>query len=118
VPLSDPLSPGNAWVRALHEDDLWTGEKVGLRLAGEDVLLLKLGDGEILAYDDRCPHAGTLLSQGTLSLATATLVCATHRWEFDVRSGAGVNPANCALTKLPVKVVDGVVFVLVKAREG
>jgi toluene monooxygenase system ferredoxin subunit len=101
----------DAWSVALPLDELWEGEMVGLRLGRADVLLVNLGKGEIRAYDNRCPHAGSRLSEGRLS--AATLKCGSHLWEFDLRSGDSVNPRNCGLRCYPVKVVDGVVMVRV-----
>jgi toluene monooxygenase system ferredoxin subunit len=82
---------------------------VGVHLVGADVLLVNLGNEEIHAYDNRCPHAGSRLSEGRLH--TNLLQCGTHLWEFDVRTGEGVNPSSCKLRSFPVKVVDGAVMV-------
>ena len=54
-------------------------------VAGEPVCLVRLAD-RVVAFDDRCPHRGTPLTQGTLQ--GTTLTCAAHTWEFDVRTGA------------------------------
>jgi toluene monooxygenase system ferredoxin subunit len=101
----------DGWTRAISLDDLWEGEMVGVRLGGADVLLVNLGGGEIRAYDNRCPHAGSRLSEGRLR--AAVLQCATHLWEFDARSGHGVNPESCRLRPYAVKVADGMVLVRV-----
>jgi len=109
-----PLGPeASRWVLALRLDDLWQGEMVGLRLGDADVLLVNLGGGEVRAYHDRCPHAGSLLSMGHLK--ATTLRCASHLWEFDLRTGDGVNPRTCRLRSYPVKIVAGDVMVLVPA---
>jgi len=82
---------------------------VGVRLGDTDVLLVNVGNGEIHAYENRCPHAGSRLSEGRLS--ATTLQCATHHWEFDIRTGDGINPRTCKLRRLPVQVAGGVVLV-------
>ncbi|HEY4012202.1 MAG TPA: Rieske 2Fe-2S domain-containing protein [Polyangiaceae bacterium] len=87
----------------------WEGEMVAVRVEGADVLLVRLEGGEVRAYDNRCPHAGSPLSEGRLY--AATLTCATHLWEFDARTGDGINPRGCKLRRHPVHVVDGVVRV-------
>lgn len=96
------------WTFALRLDELWSGEMVALRLHGSEVLLVKLGDDEVHAFDNRCPHAGAPLSEGRLR--AATLRCAAHLWEFDIRSGAGINPRSCKLQRYPVRIVDGCVW--------
>jgi toluene monooxygenase system ferredoxin subunit len=97
------------WAVALLLDELWEGEMVGVRLGDADVLLVNLGKDGVHAYDNRCPHAQSRLSEGRLS--TATLQCAAHLWEFDIRTGAGVNPRSCRLRRYPVRIDDGVVMV-------
>ena len=100
------------WSFAILLDDLWEGDMVGVRVAGVDVLLVHLAGDEIRAYDDRCPHQGTRLSEGHLH--ATTLRCGTHLWEFDVRSGDGINPRSCRLRSYPVRIVDGAVQVLIE----
>jgi toluene monooxygenase system ferredoxin subunit len=70
---------------------------------------VKLDGGEVRAYDNRCPHAGSRLSEGRLR--ATTLMCASHLWEFDVRTGNGINPERCKLRSYPVKIVGGAVMV-------
>ena len=81
----------------------------GVRVDQADLLLVHLAHEELLAYDNRCPHAGSRLSEG--ELRGATLRCPTHEWLFDVRTGCGINPRDCKLQQYPVKVVDGNVLV-------
>lgn len=83
-----------------HVGDLWNGEMVGLEVNGRQLLLLNVGD-RFYAYADVCPHQKSRLSEGTLS--GNTLRCARHHWEFDVTSGAGLNPQNTCLQTLPVR---------------
>jgi toluene monooxygenase system ferredoxin subunit len=80
-------------------DALWSGEKVGVVVAGRPVLLVNL-DGEVHAYEDRCAHQCVLLSGGRLE--GDTLVCPAHGWEYDVRTGKGLNPEGVSLRRLPV----------------
>ena len=42
-------------------------------------------DGEVLALDNTCPHAGGPLGEGTLD--GEVVVCPWHGWEFNVRTG-------------------------------
>jgi toluene monooxygenase system ferredoxin subunit len=81
----------------------------GVRIDGRDILLVNLGSHGVHAYDNRCPHAGTRLSDGRLRLTT--LQCSAHHWEFDVRTGGGVNPRNCSLQRFPTKVLDRLILV-------
>jgi toluene monooxygenase system ferredoxin subunit len=99
----------SAWLPALPLDDVWEGEMVAVRVGGADVLVVNLGNGELRAYDNRCPHAGSRLSEGRLD--AATLRCRAHHWEFDVQTGAGKNPRSCQLRQYAVRVEGGIVQV-------
>ncbi len=93
---------------ALTVDDLWPGEKVGVTMCGRRLLMVNV-DGEVRAYDDRCPHLGLPLSDGTLD--GSRLVCRGHLWEYDVKTGAGINPASVRLRSVPVRVEDATILV-------
>lgn len=99
---------------AIALDDLWDGEMVSVRVGGAPVLLVRLAEGDVHAFADRCPHAGAPLSDGRL--AGGTLRCAAHHWEFDARTGAGLNPKSCALERYAVKLVGGAVWVRLRAE--
>ncbi|HVR64435.1 MAG TPA: Rieske 2Fe-2S domain-containing protein [Polyangia bacterium] len=102
------VKPEAGWTFALHADDLWEGEMVGVVCGGTDVLVARL-DAEVRAYENRCPHAGSRLSDGFLE--AAKLTCSAHRWEFDLQTGAGINPVRCRLRRFPVKIIDGDILI-------
>ena len=95
-------------------DDLWSGEMLALESEGQPVLLVNV-DGAICAYADICPHLRTRLSQG--SLQGTVLSCFTHGWEFDVRTGQGINPKTACLESFPVKVDNGEILVDVRRQD-
>lgn len=97
-----------AWRLASTLDDLWEGEMAGVHLGTVDVLLCNV-DGEVFAYEDRCPHLANPLSKGVLD--GGVLTCAAHEWTFDVRTGTGVNPASACLRRYPVRLDGEHVFV-------
>jgi toluene monooxygenase system ferredoxin subunit len=100
------------WRMVARADDLWMGEMRGLEVEGTPLLLLNV-DGALRAFDDRCPHQRSPLSQGKLS--SGVLTCAAHHWEYDVRTGEGLNPRGVALRSFPVEVRDGAIWVDVPA---
>ena len=96
-------------------DEIWEGDLVSRQVDGVPVLLINI-DGDVHAFLDRCPHAGTPLHQGTLE--GRVLTCSTHLWQFDVvDDGAGVNPKNCRLLSYPVRIEDGKVLVRIAVPE-
>jgi toluene monooxygenase system ferredoxin subunit len=96
------------WHKVMDTDDLWEGDMVGVGLGAVEILLVKVGD-ELRAYENRCPHQATPLSDGDLE--AGVLTCSAHLWEFDACSGAGINPAGARLVEYPVRIDDGVITV-------
>jgi toluene monooxygenase system ferredoxin subunit len=98
------------WQVMMPTEDLWEGEMTGVQLGRKKIVLLNVG-GEIRAFEDRCPHLGSQLSEGDLN--GCTLTCAKHLWEFDALTGKGANPANCQLTVFDTRVREGQIEILV-----
>ena len=94
--------------RAAGSDEVWEGEMVPVRVAGRRLVLLRL-DGCAHAYDDRCAHLGVPISDGTFH--GDVLICSAHFYEYDARTGRGVNPTNVCLVAHPVEERDGDIFV-------
>ena len=90
------------------EGDLWDGEMESYDLDDQEIVLIRL-DGKYHAYDGDCPHQGTSLAAGTLD--EGVLTCSAHEWEFDARTGQGVNPRTVCLRRREVRVADGRVLV-------
>ena len=55
------------------------------RVAGKQIAVFKTADG-VRACDNRCPHEGYPLSEGSLS-PDCILTCNWHNWKFDLDSG-------------------------------
>ncbi len=101
------------FVRVASMDELWEGEMLGCVVAGERVLVIK-GDGFVAAYEDRCTHLGARLSEGLLE--GTVLTCRAHLWQYDARTGRGLNPSRVCLKRFATKVDHGSVFVEVPNR--
>jgi toluene monooxygenase system ferredoxin subunit len=99
------------WRYAGSLDDLWEGEMRAVDVGAVEILLCNL-DGALFAYEDRCPHLSNPLSAGVLE-EDGVLTCAAHEWEFDVRTGCGINPASARLHRYPVRVDGMKIFVAV-----
>jgi len=87
--------------KAATLDDIWSGEKIAVEICGKPVLLVNV-EGVICAYEDRCRHKGIPLSQGRLQ--NHVLTCSAHGWEYDARSGRGINPDRVHLRTYPVTI--------------
>jgi nitrite reductase/ring-hydroxylating ferredoxin subunit len=99
---------GMGFQKVARKEDLWIGEMMGLDVNGQHILLVNIDD-HVYAYADACPHQKSRLSEGLLT--QRILRCARHHWEFDISSGAGVNPRNTALKVFPVKIEGGDILV-------
>ena len=102
------------WRYAGSLDDIWAGEMTAVNLGASEVLLCNL-DGTLVAYEDRCPHLASPLSEGALD--DGVLTCGAHEWQFDARTGRGVNPASACLRPYPVRLDGEQIFVGLREDE-
>lgn len=92
-------------------------------LAARGVLVVKHGRkqialfhrrGEVYACNNRCPHEGYPLSEGTLAGGASgegcLLTCNWHNWKFDLESGETLVGGD-RLRRYPVRVAEGRVWV-------
>jgi len=97
-----------AFTKVASLDDLWSGEMLACVVDGRRVVVIRLDD-DTYAYEDRCAHLGVALSEGCLE--GHVLTCQAHLWEYDARSGRGINPASARLTPVAVRVEEGNILV-------
>lgn len=98
-------SQEDRWRVVCAVEDLWEGDLNNFTVDGEQVLLVHLDGGGFRAYQGICPHQGRALGDGDLD--GDTLICPGHAWEFDIRTGTGLNPTGCRLFTYPIRVTDG-----------
>jgi toluene monooxygenase system ferredoxin subunit len=102
VPPDPTLDVAGRWVAVGTLDDLWEGEMVGLLVGDIPVVVLNV-DGDVVAYEDRCPHLGSPLSEGRFD--DGILTCLVHEWTFNGCDGQGINATVC-LRRFAVRVDD------------
>ena len=78
---------------------------------GRAIALFRVGD-DVYALENECPHARNPLIDG--EIVAGDLVCAYHRWRFDLATGACLAGDAPART-VTVEVRDGLVRVEVEA---
>ncbi|MGA7297776.1 MAG: Rieske (2Fe-2S) protein [Rhodanobacteraceae bacterium] len=97
-------------------DDIADGGARGVSVyVGEqwDLVLLRQGD-DVYAYHNECAHAGRNLDYvpGKFLIDKGRIICAAHGASFDIESGDCCGgPARAGLKAVPVRVVDGAVWV-------
>jgi|TARA_B100001540_G_scaffold298984_1_gene302995 toluene monooxygenase system ferredoxin subunit len=90
-------------------DDVWEGEMELFDVNGNEVLIVHSPGMEIRAFSPICPHQEFSLFDGELE--NCVLTCSAHLWQFDVRTGEGVNPTGTSLTSYPMRVEDNAIWV-------
>lgn len=103
------------FVKVASFEDLWEGEMLPCAVAGTRVVLIK-GQGYLAAYEDRCPHLGARLSEGTLS--AHVLTCRAHLWQYNARTGLGINPQTVRLRVFPTRIEHGEVLLDLGSKGG
>lgn len=96
-------------------DDVWEGEMEAFTVNGQEILLVCAEGGEIKAFQGICPHQDIALSEGRFE--GGKLICRAHLWQFDAKSGKGVNPSDCALAVYPVRIEGDNVYVSTEGVE-
>lgn len=99
----------NNWVMVGDLASLKTAKRQTFKHAGQQIHLIMTDAGDVFAIDNRCPHEGFPLSEGSVG-KNCQLTCNWHGWTFDLESGdptVGRDP----LRKYPVEIRDGKVWV-------
>lgn len=71
--------------RVAREADVPEGRPFGATADGVELVLVRTPSGALRAFGGRCPHQGTLLSEG--EIAGGALICRAHGWRFDLETG-------------------------------
>jgi nitrite reductase/ring-hydroxylating ferredoxin subunit len=96
------------WQYLLALAELAPGAVKMRRVEGRQIALFHTADG-IRACDNRCPHEGYPLSEGSLS-ADCILTCNWHNWKFNLDSGDNLYGGD-RLRTYPVEVRDGGIWI-------
>lgn len=96
------------WTSAMPLERLQRDRQVVVRLGGKQIALFAADDA-IYACNNRCPHEGYPLREGTLADG-CVLTCNWHGWKFDLRSGENLLQGD-RLRTYPTKIVDGSVWI-------
>jgi nitrite reductase/ring-hydroxylating ferredoxin subunit len=105
--MDDRIAKNHNWIRAI---DLATLERDGralFRSEGRQIALFATPDG-VFAYNNRCPHEGYPLREGTLGQG-CVLTCNWHNWKFDLKTGANLDRGE-GLRTYPVQLRGGEVW--------
>ncbi|WP_454833193.1 Rieske (2Fe-2S) protein [Pseudomonas veronii] len=96
------------------------GGKIVVEVGGHSILLCRL-QGEVLAVQNRCTHAGSRLESGLVE--EGSIRCPLHGVRFDLRSGKCLNvrlgcaPLRCFTTRETGEYIEVEVEVEVAERQ-
>lgn len=105
-----PDSMDALWTRTIPLAELTAKGRAVLRLDGKQIALFATAAG-IFACNNRCPHEGYPLREGSLGAdgQPCVLTCNWHNWKFDLRDGANLYGGD-RLRVYPVRVAEGAVW--------
>ncbi|GAA0354245.1 Rieske (2Fe-2S) protein [Bacillus horti] len=83
--------------------------KVKVVKGGQHGVAVLFHEGDVYAIDNRCPHLGFPLHQG--SLCDGILTCHWHHARFDVKSGGTLDSWADDMTTYPVEIKQGEIWV-------
>ncbi len=121
--MTDPLPAETRWWHPVCAEGDLGARPSAHRLWGRELVVWRGGDGEVHAFDDRCPHRGAKLSLGRV--VGDRLQCAYHGWCFD-RAGRCVQvpatpdfvpPASMSATAWQARRAHGLVWVAMQPRD-
>lgn len=108
------MAPAEHLILAARVDDVRSQGRLLIQADGHAVVLVADGD-HIYAVDNRCPHMGFPLNQG--SLKDGILTCHWHHARFDLATGGTFDPWADNVRVFPVQVRDGEVWIDLSPRE-
>jgi len=104
---TDAAADGH-YVAVATLDTLPPGRSRIVRVGPKQILLSHTDKG-LFACNNRCPHEGYPLKEGTLSDG-CVLTCNWHNWKFDLTNGANLTGGD-ALRCYPIRVEDGEILI-------
>jgi nitrite reductase/ring-hydroxylating ferredoxin subunit len=96
-----------AWTPAIALDRISRDRKAVVKLGARQIALFE-ANGAIYACNNRCPHEGYPLREGTLD--GCVLTCNWHNWKFDLRDGTNLLGGD-RLRTYPTRIAEGRVWV-------
>ncbi|MBI2718099.1 MAG: aromatic ring-hydroxylating dioxygenase subunit alpha [Rhizobiales bacterium] len=110
------------WIYAGRVNDLPAMTVRRLAIAGENLILVKDGDGTIACFHNTCRHRGAeLCSAAETRLAAKLIVCPYHAWAYDLKGNLRSTPyvsvtgdfrkEDHGLFKVNVRLWNGLIFI-------
>lgn len=101
--------PDQDWIEGPKVTDIAENRPLPGRLAGTDVLYVRVGD-QVRCLEDSCPHQGLTMAHADVE-PDHTIVCPWHGMAFDCLTGECVSSPSEPMKLFPVQIENGRVFV-------
>ena len=103
------------WYKVAASRDELPDGRVNSVTCGVETICLAHFDGQLAALDNRCPHQGGPLGEG--SIENGYLRCPWHGWDFHPITGKPPGGYDDGVTTYPVEVRDDGVYVAFEEQE-
>ena len=94
-----------ALTKVCRADELADGTVRQVMVGQRPIAVVRCG-GKVYAFNDRCPHKGGYLSDGTVHSDRGELICPWHRFRFRLEDGASVTNPQMVARSYPAR-LDG-----------
>jgi len=110
IPEFDPekINQNMTWHEIIGISEVIEDEITVVSCDDRDLFIYK-GNGDLYAYDNRCPHQATRIPKSGLS--DSELTCPKHGWKFDLKTGACIEKGNLPLQKFDTKIDNNRLYV-------
>lgn len=102
------MESNNGRIYVMEEEALKEGMFTVAYPLGVNILIARI-EGQIRAFDGKCPHMGCPLFMGTLS--GVILTCPCHDWHFDLSTGAFTDAPELKLKPYPIESEEGKIYI-------
>ncbi|MFQ5661388.1 MAG: nitrite reductase small subunit NirD [Gammaproteobacteria bacterium] len=98
------------YIKVAELSDLQEDQGLFVQLDEKPIALFKVGEDEVCAIGNICPHQGGPLSEGFYDKDECMVTCPLHAWDFDVRTGKHVGGTE-SVPSYQVRLVDNTIEV-------
>ncbi|GJL80139.1 MAG: hypothetical protein NPINA01_31280 [Nitrospinaceae bacterium] len=102
------------FVKVLKTEDLPVGKSAIVLVDDVEIALFNYKE-EIYAVANKCPHKGGPLGEGRVQ--EGVIVCPSHEWRFELRTGNSMQNPEMRVQVFPVRVKDEKIYVGFKKND-
>ena len=101
------------YVKVAELDELKDEEGKRVEIGDHLIALFKVGENEVCAIGNICPHQGGPLADGFYNAEECFVTCPLHAWDFNVCTGKRVGGVE-SVSSYKVRVIDNAIEVSIE----